>query len=641
MLGATIYLAVSLTAFMLGTQVLRLVRLSPDDEAERSLAALVVGTTLLGLLVLAVGLLGWLQWWALAHLLLVSALAGLRTLDDCLRAVGRGAAALWWGLSRSPLRAAYWAVTVILILQLFAALAPPTPDDFDGTAEHLAMAKQWARDGRIHPLWYDHHSQFPATLQMHYTVAHVFGVPGAAKLFHWGFGVMAVAATILAGRRLLAPAAGAYGALILATTPGFAWLMGVGYVDLAAITCGIMALYFYARWLRDDVSWMVWLSAVMAGAGAAYKMQGLALLAVLAIGIVLALRRLRAVGYAAAYVGIAFVLCGPWYLKSYLWTGNPVYPFAYELFGGKLWSADRAEQYRYSQRQYGRGEMPPLRELREMPPLQAAFAGPRRPLNLLLAPLNLTIDPPAFTVPVRALGAWATDSVGPLWLALLPLLALLRRPPPVRWMLWVLLPVYLWWLWSMQLTRYLLPSLALVAPAAAWAAVEAERHSRLLATVVRSALGAWTAIALALMALYVMPKIPAAVGLVDADLFLADRPLYAASEQVNAVTALDAKIALYGEPRGYYLDRDYLWADRGHSALIDYDSVRGPGDLVGEWCRLGVTHVMMHTANYPDIHHSDHRIARTIGAAVDEGLLEPLSAPASTRPYRIFRLSPE
>ncbi|MEA3403154.1 MAG: glycosyltransferase family 39 protein [Armatimonadota bacterium] len=641
MLGATIYLAVSLTAFMLGTQVLRLVRLSPDDEAERSLAAMVVGMTLLGLLVLAMGLLGWLRWWALAHLLLLSALAGLRTLDDCLRAVARGAAALWWGLSRSPLRAAYWAMTVIVILQLLAALAPPTPEDFDGTAEHLAMAKQWARDGRIHPLWYDHHSQFPATLQMHYTMAHAFGVPGAAKLFHWGFGLMAVAATVLAGRRLLAPAAGAYGALILATTPGLAWLMGVGYVDLATITCGILALYFFARWVREDVSWLLWLSAVMAGAGAAFKMQGLALLAVLAIGIVLALRSLRALRYAAAYLGIALILCSPWYLKSYLWTGNPVYPFAYELFGGKLWSADRAEQYRYSQREYGRSDLPPLRELREMPPLQAAFAGPRRPLNLLLAPINLTIDPPAFTVPMGAFAVWATDSVGPLWLALLPLLVLFRRPPPVRWMLWVLLPLYLWWLWSMQLTRYLLPSLALVAPAAAWAAVEAERHSRLLATVVRSALGAWTVIALALMVLYVGPQLPAAVGLVDADLFLAGRPLYAASEHVNAVTPLDAKVALYGEPRGYYLDRDYLWADRGHSALIDYDSVRTPEDLIAQWRRLGVTHVMIHAAQFPDIHRSHDRIARTIGAAVDQGLLERVSGPASIRPYRIFRLTLE
>jgi len=109
-LGALAYLAVVLTAFMLGMQVLCLVRLAPDDDAERGLAALVVGHALLALLVLGLGLLGHLTWWALAHLLLLSALAGLRCLDDCLALAGRLAVALWGGLSRSPLRVAHAAI---------------------------------------------------------------------------------------------------------------------------------------------------------------------------------------------------------------------------------------------------------------------------------------------------------------------------------------------------------------------------------------------------------------------------------------------------------------------------------------------------------------------------------------------------
>lgn len=638
MVGVLIYIAVALTAFMLGTQALRLARLSPDDDAERGLAAMVAGHGIIGLLILGLGLAGLLTWWALAHLLLLSALAGLRSLDDCLRSIARAGALLWWDLSRSPLRAAWWAVTIIVIMQLFAALAPPLPMDYDGLAEHLAMAKVWARDQRIHPLWYDHHSQFPATLQMFYAAAHAFGVPGAAKLFHWGFGVMAILATALAGRRLIAPAAGAWGALIVATTPGFAWLMGVGYVDLPAITCGVLGLLFLARWLREDHGWLLWLSAAMVGAGAGYKMQGLALLGVLAAGTLIARRNWRGVKLGAAYVGVALLVCGPWYVKSYVWTGNPVYPFAYEIFGGKMWSAERAARYRYSQRGYGKGELPPREELEQMPPLNAAFSGPREPLNLLLAPLNLTIDAPAFTVPLGPLGAWATDSIGPMWLALLPLLLLFRRPPPVRWMLWVLLPLYLWWLWSMQLTRYLLPSLVLVAPAAGWAAVEAERHSPVLSTVVRGAMAVWTVLALGLMLLYVGPQIPAGLGLVPPDDYLSGHPLYEASEQINSMTPADAKVALYEEPRGYYLDRDYLWADPGHSALIAYERVDSAEDLANEWRRIGVTHVMINAARFPDLR-GGGQLVRHIREAVEAGLLAPMETTAAARPYLLFELT--
>ena len=244
MLAIIIYLAVSLTALLLGTMALRIMRLAPEDPAERGLVAFVLGQVLLALTILVLGLLGHLQWWALTHMLLLSALISLRNLPACLRQVRQLLAAVGRGLVRSRLRAVHIAIVLVVVLQLVAALAPPTPNDWDGTSEHLAMAKQYARDGRIHPLWYDHHSQFPATVQMLFTLAHVFGVPAAAKLFHWGFGMVALAAALLIGRRLLSPAAGSWGALVLATTPGFAWLMGAGYVDLATVACGLLAVYF-------------------------------------------------------------------------------------------------------------------------------------------------------------------------------------------------------------------------------------------------------------------------------------------------------------------------------------------------------------------------------------------------------------
>ena len=641
MLGALIYLAVILISFIAGTCLLRLVRLSPDDDAQRGLAALVVGHVLIALLILVVGVAGYLQWWALAQLLLLVALGGLRALDDCLRSIGGMFTRVWWELTRSPLRIIHWAIVAVIVLQLIAALAPPLPTDYDGLAEHLAMAKQWARDGRIHPLWYDHHSQFPATVQMFYTLAHVLDVPGAAKLFHWGFGVMAIGAAVITGRRLVAPAAGSWAGLILATTPGFAWLMGVAYVDLAAITCGLLALLFFIRWTQERIDWLLWLSALMAGAGAGMKMQGIALMGLLALAVLIVLRGkwLLGIGRAAAFVGLALIVCGPWYLKSYLWTGNPVYPFAHSVFGGKYWSQERADIYRLSQRGYGKGEMPSGEEWETMSPLQRAFAGPHRPLNMLLAPINLTFEPTAFTVPLSALGVWATDAIGPLWLALLPLLLLFRRPPPVRWMLWLLLPLWVWWLWSMQLNRYLLPTLALVAPAAGWAVVEAERHSRLLATIVRAGVGAWAVIALGLMCLYALPQAPAAFGLVDADDYLCSFSLYAAEKTINERAPLDGTVALYAEPRGYYLDRDYLWAESGHSALIDYTLADTGEGLVAEWRRLSVTHVLINLALFPDIEQSDDPLARSIREALEQGLIEPISAPASARPYAIFKLT--
>lgn len=640
MLAVIIYLAVSLTALLLGTMALRIMRLAPADAAERGLVALVLGQVLLALTILVLGLLGYLQWWALTHMLLLAALISLRNLPACLRQVRLSLSAIGRGLTHSPRRALHFAIALVVALQFIAALAPPTPNDWDGTSEHLAMAKQYARDGRIRPLWYDHHSHFPATVQMLFTLAHVFNVPRAAKLFHWGFGVVALAAALLIGRRLLSPAAGSWGALVLATTPGFAWLMGAGYVDLAAVACGLLAVYFFLRWLEGEPERALWLSALMAGAGAGAKMQALALLGVLAAGIVIARGgRGRALGLAAGYLAIALAVCGGWYLKSYMWTGNPVYPFAYELFGGKMWSAERAEAYHGFQLTYGKGELPPPEERARMSPLQRVFSGPRHPLNLLLAPINLTLDPAPFSASHQQPGSWVSDSIGPLWLALLPLLLLLPRPAPVRRLLWLLLPLWLWWLWSMQLTRYLLPTLALAAPPAGWAAAGAERHSTLLRGAVRVVVGVWTMVALALMALYVLPAAPASLGLQDTSSYLAPYPLYVVSEYINEKTPTDAKIALYGEPRGYYLDRDYLWADESHSALIDYAGVQDAAGLVRRWRRLGVTHVLVNRAYFPEPDpHSADPLVRRMGEAIREGLLTPEVTPPGSGPYLLLRI---
>jgi len=719
LVGILLYLAASAAAFAIGAQLLRSLKLLPEDRALRALVAVVTGYVAVALLILALGLLGKLQWWALTDLLILCALAGLREIQDGVLTAVAFARKAARALGSSPWRWVYGVLALIVLAQLFAALAPAGGTDYDGIAEHLAQAKEYARAGRIHPLWYDHHSQFPATVEMWYTLAHVLGQPRGAKLFHWGFGVIALLATMLAGRRLLGPGAGAYGALALATTPNFAWLMGVAYVDLATVACSVLAVYAFCRWLRRvDAEGMrsvgeeegdtasragkpdlrtaglvggessageavqgrknayLWLSALMVGAAAGTKMQGLALMGVLVVGVLLsggirAWRRgrtasragkpdLRTAGIVGgessageeggdtasrartadlraavlgslAYLAIALAVCWPWYVKSYLWTGNPVYPFAYNIFGGKMWSADRAAGYRRSQLEFGMGELPSEQALQRMSPLRRRFCGPRSPLNLLLAPVNLTLHPTEFTVPLTPFGVCAMSSIGPLYLALLPLLLVVKRRRAVGWLLLIFAPLWAWWLMSMQLTRYLLPSLALICPAVGWAVAEAERKGGLLGAVTRAATGVWAAVALALIMLYVLPQTPVALGLQSEYGYLMQTlPVYQPCVYINRHTPEDAKIALYGEPRGYYLDRDYLWAERGHSALIRYEDVR---------TRLGITHLMINMGQFADLWRSDDRLALLIGQAIDEGLLELFAEkPGPRAPYLLLRV---
>jgi hypothetical protein len=57
-------------------------------------------------------------------------------------------------------------------------------------------------------------------------------------------------------------------------------------------------------------------------------------------------------------------------------------------------------------------------------------------------------------------------------------------------------------------------------------------------------------------------------------------------------TPPNARFAVYGEPRCFYLERDYFWADDPHNNLIDYGKLRSGDDLVQALRGLGTTHVL-------------------------------------------------
>jgi hypothetical protein len=558
---------------------------------------------LLALVVLLLGLIGLLRPWVLYVAVVASGLAGATQARFVWEGVCLTARTVYRGLfGRSRRRVLHAFLAAWAILTLLSALAPPNDLDYDGLSQHLAAPKTYLRHARIFPLWYDHHSQFPATLQMLFTVALATGQVEAAKVLHWGCGVLAALALIVIGRRFLSPAAGEWAAFALLVTPAVGWLSTVGYVDLASVLFAAMLLLGFLRWIGTRALSDVALAGLAAGGGMAAKMQslqifGVALLLLLVAALLARETVARAARQAGVFVLVAAIPAAPWYVKSYLWTGNPVYPFAYGVFGGKYWGPGEAAEYRDHQLGFGIGEPPPAAEGEQMGFVRRTFYGPRAPLNLLLAPWNLTTRPAEFdVVNVSPFYAVTSAGVGPLLLAILPLLLLTGAPRPVRWSLAFLVLMWLVWLMLMQYNRYLVPVLAFAAVPVGHILGDG-LPTGIARPVVRGV--AWCCGGLALLYLTVGGLLTgswaAGIGLVPRDVYLrTTSETWRFSDWVNRVTPPPAKIALYSEPKGFYLDRDYLWADPGHSRLIEYDKIKSPEDLLDAYSRLGITHVLYH-----------------------------------------------
>jgi hypothetical protein len=69
---------------------------------------------------------------------------------------------------------------------------------------------------------------------------------------------------------------------------------------------------------------------------------------------------------------------------------------------------------------------------------------------------------------------------------------------------------------------------------------------------------------------------------------------YASMQWLN-LKAPRANVAVYGEPRTFYLQTRYFWADDAHNNVVDYGRVRDGQTLVAELRRLETTHVLWNT----------------------------------------------
>ena len=693
LLAPILFLAITVAALLVGSQLLRRLRLVVDGMPGRLLFELAAGYLLIAYALAAAGLAGHLSAPVAAGILALAALLGLPGARQLAPRVQTAVMRLLHALSEAGPRWALAAGVAILALVIFlislgtgvldpqavvgailcllfltgiaiwrpsfgipwlllawcvitglAALAPPAGGDYDGLAEHLAHAKVYARTGSYAPLWYDHHSHFPALTQMLFTLGMLLHGPGLAKLFHWAFGVIALGATYVIGERFVRAGSGKWAALTFASTPIIGWLMQVGYVDLTATAYGLLAVLAFLSWRQGSSTRALALSGLMVGGMMGAKMQGIALFGVLLVGAAVtvlvrragARRLLKAVGVLAL---LGAVVAAPWYVKTWVLTGNPVYPFAYSVFGGKYWGEGEARAYSYEQKTFGVGDLPSGEEYARLTGVHRMFIGPRSPRNLLLAPWNITFNPVPFSVRWREgqaalLPVLLLMWIGPMYFCgLVGLLGLHvydsltrsgGRSPELGTLLWLFLPLWVWWLMSMQLTRYLIPSLVLLAPAVGYV------WRRLEGGIARAIPALWMACALAAVSYLAMSPLAVALGVVPQERYLRSAcAVYEPSVLLNRIVPPEGKVILYGEPRGFYLDCDYLWGDPGHHRLIPYDELQTPEALVGYLRRMRVTHALI---NLPQTGGANAGPpVSLLYQAVDRGLARPVIDESMTR----------
>jgi len=537
-------------------------------------------------------------------------------------------------------------------VSFFLTLIPPSGAEYDSLTYHLAGPAQYLRAGRIVELRYDHHSYFPFTMEMLYLYALAWRGPVFAKLFHWLTLPLCCTALVAIGGRHLSRRVGLIAACMYASMPMVAAEASTAYIDLGFTMFSVLAVMCYLNVDEtENAPWgshWLWMSGLFCGFAMGTKYLGWLIFG--GLGIAFLARQLRAgkiqPRLLVALALPALAIGGPWYIRNYLWVGNPVYPFAYGIFHGAGWTKAMAVQYDADQARYGFGKG--LLDLIWLPwrlamtPMNIVV-GNNGVVGLPFWPIrsDVTANPPfygVFDVPVG--DVLSRIFPGPVLLAFgVPAALLPNKPRAVKFCLGFFAYLFLFWMLTSQQIRYLLPGLALLTIPAAWAVTEMSQKYRVAGLVSSACLALWLLFVPVLewhQATSLRAERQVLFGQITPHEYLMRTfPAYLAMDWANHNTPTDAKFAVYGEPRCYYLDRPYFWADPEHNTLVSSQGVNDGADLARALKNLGASYVLVDT----DPGHTGGAFGPPpqFEQAVDDGLISTVFT-SENYPYRIYHI---
>ncbi len=558
-------LLLALVSVGVGKRVLDALGQSPEHPVDVFALALPLGMGLLALATLALGELGWLNMVGLATLLAVlielsaiSLFKLVRELRDWRRSLEPR------GRCGAPERAIAVCTAAVVLATALAALAPVT--DGDALCYHLQVPKVFLMRGAV---GFDadlHETVYPMVTELLYAVALAFRGPVACRAIQWVLGLALAGGVTALARPSLGRRAWWAGAIVL-LVPAVSNGMSAPLNDVALAAFGTAALVTWARLQERPSSSAAVTAGLFMGLAIGVKYPALVLLGILAP--LIAVRalagrwsgrpgeRLRWLSLFLVYLATAAAVGGWWYLRAYVHTGNPVYPFFKTVFGGAG-----------------------LEEV--LAPIKRPLAV--TPLNMLLALGPLSLEPDRFDS--------FSHQFGPIFLLFLPVLLLERTPRRVVGLValgYVFLAICMT---QRQSMRFLLIALGPMSVAVAYlASVWRDRPTvaaKLLLGVLIAALG--------LEACLAVVRSRHAISVVlrresIAEFLTRREPTFTVGRWV--ARNLPRSVRLIGQDhRGFYIPRAYTM-ERAHRRRTGLGG-RGesPAEIVANLVEHGFTHVM-------------------------------------------------
>jgi hypothetical protein len=519
-----------------GQRVLRWGRVDLENDAERILVSVAVGVIAFEAALAIVEPLGNLKPSVVAVILAI-AVVGISEYRSLLRS----AAALLHSSIMTGSRGERFLLAILALVLFFEGLGAMAPlTGSDALHYHFASPLLVLRNG-FHPDFFLSHSFLTGQGHLLILAALAAGTDKLALAMLYLGGVLAAAATACVAQKWVAGQWVWLSALAFLLSPVVFWqITSAGSPDIWMSFFMAMAVLVIARARSNSQAAIAAIAGLLAGAVAGTKYTGCIVAASLLAAFFWETRSLRRVAIFCA----GALAAGVWpYLRNFVWTGDPFFPFALRWF-----SAERVNNCALTWLLADTGT-----------------SGHTSIWQLAKFPLLASIDP-------AHLGFW--QFFGPLCLIFAPLVVLAVRNTPL-WRTAILV-----WLTSSTfigassgMTRFLMPVLPVALSAAiAGAAALFKIEWRIAGRISAASIAMFLLLGAGGFAMYARPALAAAVGLTNQEDYLRQRsPDYAVSEFLNQTLAAKESEgnALVFFRHVYHLRIPFLYGDPKASWSVD------------------------------------------------------------------------
>lgn len=550
-------------AFLLGSFFQKWIR--EEDEILRGVFFVTFGLSILSYFIAFLGSFRLLTLWPIVGLLTLAFSLRFRYLPEFKRWIVSIFRFLRW-----PAEGVFCKITLGVFLTtvvgtIFLTFLPEIAHD--SLCYHLNLPKLFIRNASIMPIEHDlksYHSQF---MEILYTIGLFLNNVSVSKLFHWFAGFFTVILLmVIIDKQTKCRGLSIFFGLMLWLTPTFLNQLTITYSDIGVTIFVFSSFLFLVKGLYDSQSLRdIFLAGLLLGFAVSCKYSAVLFAApILGWLMLLIVREAKArrsflVRSLCLFSAGIFAGCGYWFLRSFIATGDPFFPYLTSRFGGTGL---------YAEIDY------------------ANIGIPKSFMSLMTLPFSIVFSPDFFER-----HAWA----GPFYLLSLPLVAWgAIRDSKARFSAFVSISSVVLWFFLAQNIRFLLPIFPLLLYSASIGLAKLPswcQRTWLKRFGIGVGVGCTFLLVCAGLYHYRVHFLALGQGWNSETFLTRLERTYSAAQWTNRNLPRDARI-FSEDVRQYYFDREMI-ADNNTFYHPDEDlSKLTPEDFLAHLKHLGVTHVL-------------------------------------------------